>query len=187
MTPKMQIAYWNKCETCILFVSLLALTNLPYSCIRIQTETFNNNLTAPWARRGRYTWQWASARHRPCARPGPCWTSWARRPWCRCNGRTGTWGTSCGGRSSAPGGDLYTTGTVRLAERGWGPPSCWNKTKKELKWVFACLIRSINCETIGNKLSICWVKCVWLNLCFMLSTWSLFPKSIYRLLDDLSP
>lgn len=88
-----------------------------------------NHFTAPWARRSHCTWRWASARHRPCVRPGPCRTSSAQTPWCQCNGRTGTWGTSCGGRSWAPEEDPYTTGRARLTGRGWGRPSCWNKVR----------------------------------------------------------
>lgn len=93
------------------------------------------HFTAPSARRSRYTSLWGSARRRPCERPGPCLTSWSRRPWCRCSGRTGTWGSSCGGRSWAPGGGPCTTATVRSAGTGSGRPSYWSKGKKQKKCV----------------------------------------------------
>ena len=118
--------------------------------VHTQTETFNH-LTAPWARRSHYTWRWASARHRPCVRPGPCLTSSAQRPWCRCNGRTGTWGTSCEGRSSAPEGALCTTGGVHPAGRGWGRPSCWDTEKKELMHVFV--------SKDNVPIHVCWTWC----------------------------
>lgn len=88
---------------------------------------WNQTSRALWALRSRCTWQWVSVRHRPCVRPGPSRTSWAQRLWCRCNGRTGTWGTSGEGRSLAPAGGPYTTERARPAGRGWGPPSCWAK------------------------------------------------------------
>ena len=111
-----------------------------------------NTFTAPWAHRSRYTWQWASARRRPCGRPGPCPPSSARRPWCRCSGRTGIWGTSCEGRSSAPGEDPCTRGRALLAGRGWGWPSCWNTKYTGLMWVSLYHLHAISSfKTLQQK------------------------------------
>lgn len=137
MKLQVHLAHGNKREPCILSVSLLGLTNLQYSCTHSNWQLWII-FTALWARRSHCTWQWVFARHRPCVRPDPCPTSSAQRPWCQCNGRTGTWGTSCGGQSSAPAEDPYTTGRARLTGTGWGPPSCWNK--EEIKKLFNCVL-----------------------------------------------
>lgn len=132
MKQPVHVAHGNKREPCILLVLIFLYTP------KVKALT---HFTAPWARRSHCTWQWVFAHHRPCVRPDPCLTSSAQRLWCQCNGRTGTWGTSCGGQSSAPAEDPYTTGRARLTGTVWGRPSCWNKEQqRRIKKLFDCVL-----------------------------------------------
>lgn len=117
----------------------------PFSFFLIPFCAQTQHPTGLWALRSRCTWLWGSAHHRPCERPGPCLTSWSQRPWCRCSGKTGTWGSSCGGRSWAPGGDPCTTGTVRSAGTGSGQPSWMEKDKKENNFSYSVWLKVFKC------------------------------------------
>lgn len=147
--------------------------------------------TALSAHRSHCTWRPASARHRPCAHPGPCLTSSDRKPCCRCNGRRGIWGTSCEDRSLAPGGDPCTSGTVHLTGTGWGWPSCWNTEwsqcqciwSDDLHTVIMFLYQASNVTpwtTTTTHWQTCWIcpLCPWTNVGLVCSSLQISTASL---------